>query len=110
MPYKLTLAASLALQTLHMDNVFKRGVETVEQEEFVTGLDQSLAMMTQVLNDVLDFGRMEVGRFSIVKRPFVVQSMIQSILSAFKPTAAARWMVIQTDIQCPPTLVGDAVC
>lgn len=57
----------LAYQNLLGENVFDK--TTPEQKDMVTGLSSSLFTMEKVLNDLLDFNKMEAGRLTWSNRP-----------------------------------------
>ncbi|GAA5849688.1 hypothetical protein JCM8547_000535 [Rhodosporidiobolus lusitaniae] len=85
--------ALLAVQNLSGLNVFdKNGEHGVEFE----ALEGSLHMMSQVLNDVLDFSRMERGGFSSVSRPFSPLACMRSIFVPLRLDAAARGLTLET--------------
>ncbi|ORY85492.1 hypothetical protein BCR37DRAFT_365079 [Protomyces lactucae-debilis] len=70
--------ALLSLQNLVGEEVFK-GM-AVEHVELVDVLQASLGMMEKVLNDVLDFNRMEAGKLMYTLAPFDFGKVIKSVL------------------------------
>jgi signal transduction histidine kinase len=92
-----------------------------ESEELVTALSASLVLMEKgapsrtsptpshagtVLNDVLDFNRMEAGRLVIQNRAFDLHKVFQSIALAFRGPVAARKLQLVADLD--PAI--DAYC
>lgn len=69
-------SALLAVQNLEAVDAIRAG--STHEIEF-TALSGSLNMMSQVLNDVLDFNRMERGGFVSVARPFSLHSLIRAL-------------------------------
>ncbi|GAA5885713.1 hypothetical protein JCM6882_007538 [Rhodosporidiobolus microsporus] len=61
-------------------------------------LQGSLEMMSQVLNDVLDFSRMERGGFSSVSRPFSLHNVMRSIFVPLRLDSAARGLSLETSL------------
>ncbi|SGZ17181.1 BQ5605_C020g09101 [Microbotryum silenes-dioicae] len=59
-------------------------------------LDSSLTAMSQVLNDTLDFTRMERGGFTSVSRPFSLHDVMNSIFGPLKLDAHARGLAFET--------------
>lgn len=60
-------SALLAYQNLLGEKVFSSANE--DQKDMVTGLSSSLFTMEKVLNDLLDFNRMEAGKLTWSNRP-----------------------------------------
>ncbi|BGP39590.1 hypothetical protein JCM10450v2_003558 [Rhodotorula kratochvilovae] len=85
--------ALLAVQNLQGLNVFDKNSEFAIE---YAALEGSLAMMSQVLNDVLDFSRMERGGFSSVSRPFSLHNVMRSIFVPLRLDAAARGLQLDT--------------
>ena len=69
----------LALQTLESDEIFKKTTNMDHEIEY-SALNTSLVMMSKVLNDVLDFNRMESGRLERVYAPFDFHRSLMSLL------------------------------
>ncbi|QRV85043.1 response regulator receiver [Ceratobasidium sp. AG-Ba] len=67
--------ALLAAQNLAGTGAIQR-----EHEIEFNALEGSLNMMSKVLNDVLDFNRMDSGRFETVSKPFAFHAVIRSML------------------------------
>ncbi|GAA6047025.1 hypothetical protein JCM3770_004158 [Rhodotorula araucariae] len=87
--------ALLAVQNLQGLNVFDKNSEFAIE---YAALEGSLAMMSQVLNDVLDFSRMERGGFSSVSRPFSLHNVMRSIFVPLRLDAAARGLQLDTSL------------
>ncbi|KAM0747572.1 hypothetical protein T439DRAFT_383198 [Meredithblackwellia eburnea MCA 4105] len=85
--------AMLAIQNLQASDAFHG--QTEHREEYAA-LDSSLKMMSQVLNDVLDFSRMEKGGFSSVSRPFSLHGVMRSLATPLKLDANARGLELVT--------------
>jgi len=85
--------ALLAVQNLEGANVFDK---SSEQAVEYAALEGSLQMMSQVLNDVLDFSRMERGGFSSVSRPFSLHAVMRSIFVPLKLDTHARGLDLET--------------
>ncbi|KAJ7814065.1 hypothetical protein B0H13DRAFT_2684206 [Mycena leptocephala] len=83
--------AMLAFQLLQSGNAFK--------EDFVSGtevyaLEQGLKMMKTVLNDVLDFEKMDSGHFETIPKPFPLHHSIRTILDQVEVQATARKLIL----------------
>ncbi|ORY88015.1 hypothetical protein BCR35DRAFT_29860 [Leucosporidium creatinivorum] len=79
--------ALLAVQNLQGSEAFDHKSESAIE---YAALEGSLQMMSQVLNDVLDFNRMERGGFSSVSRPFSLHNVIRAICTPVEMESNAR--------------------
>ncbi|CUA78227.1 Autoinducer 2 sensor kinase/phosphatase LuxQ [Vibrio cholerae O1 biovar El Tor str, N16961] [Rhizoctonia solani] len=61
-----------------------------EHDVEFNALEGSLSMMSKVLNDVLDFNRMDSGRFESVSKPYQFHTVMRSMLVPLKLAADAR--------------------
>ncbi|KZV87594.1 hypothetical protein EXIGLDRAFT_723615 [Exidia glandulosa HHB12029] len=75
---------------LATQNMEAGGAVPKAQEIEFRALQGSLGMMSKVLNDVLDFNRMDAGRFESVARPYALHTAIQSMFSPLKLAAEAK--------------------
>ncbi|KAG8761318.1 hypothetical protein FRC11_014076 [Ceratobasidium sp. 423] len=61
-----------------------------EHDVEFNALEGSLSMMSKVLNDVLDFNRMDSGRFESVSKPYPFHTVMRSMLVPLRLAADAR--------------------
>ncbi|KAH8917094.1 hypothetical protein BT69DRAFT_1323821 [Atractiella rhizophila] len=73
--------ALLAVQNMQAAGVFDNLDGSDQNVEFIA-LEGSLVMVQNVLNDVLDFNRMEAGRFATSYNPFSFHKLIKSLLGS----------------------------
>ena len=80
-----------------------------EQREFAGTAHSSAESLLRVLNDVLDFSKVEAGQMKIEARPFDLGTVATNVIDLLKPQAAEknidlalRWSPLN-----PRTLVGD---
>lgn len=85
--------ASLAVQ-----NMEAMGQVQQSNEIEWTALSGSLSMMSKVLNDVLDFDRLDSGRFTTVKTPYNLHQTIRSILVPLGLAAKARGLILTDEL------------
>ncbi|KAG9014389.1 hypothetical protein FRB94_012795 [Tulasnella sp. JGI-2019a] len=85
--------ALLAVQNMEATGVFDED----NNLEF-TALEGSLNMMSKVLNDVLDFNRMDSGRFESVAKPYAFHKVIKSMLVPLHLAADARGQHLQIEL------------
>ncbi len=81
-----------------------------EQKDLVRTITESSHALTAIINDVLDFSKIESGRLELDVEPFdpvaCVQSVVRSIscLSPDKPVE----LIVEVDPRMPRTVLGDA--
>jgi len=81
-----------------------------EQREAVVGIHTAGDSLLEILDDILDFSKLEAGRLSLETIAFSSQTLVDSALSIIGPRAAAKNLEIRNEIEptVPPVLVGDA--
>lgn len=82
---------------LAVQNMQATGLFAPDDIEY-TALEGSLNMMSKVLNDVLDFNRMDSGRFESVSKPYAFHKVIKGMLVPLRMTAAARGQELITEL------------
>ncbi|QRW13620.1 protein-histidine kinase [Ceratobasidium sp. AG-Ba] len=85
--------ALLAAQNLAGTGAIQR-----EHEIEFNALEGSLNMMSKVLNDVLDFNRMDSGRFETVSKPFAFHAVIRSMLVPLGLGASAKGLQLIVEL------------
>lgn len=67
--------------------------------------------INQTVNDLLDFAKLEEGKFEIVEKPFDLRDVLDNISTIFKPQANAKnlKLIIQIPVDTRVNLVADGV-
>ncbi|KAF9269248.1 hypothetical protein L218DRAFT_891404 [Marasmius fiardii PR-910] len=86
-------AALLAVQNIEASGTVSKEVD-IEFDALVG----SLRMMSQVLNDVLDFNKMDSGQFELVNRPYVFHQTMRSMFIPLRLTTAAKGLNLVTNL------------
>ena len=65
--------------------------------------------LLQIINDILNFSRMEAGKLSLDNNPFAVEQLVDKTLDLVFEKAAAKGLTLRADIDptIPKTLLGD---
>ncbi|KAI0339670.1 hypothetical protein BDW22DRAFT_1455391 [Trametopsis cervina] len=83
---------------LAVQNIAASGhIDAAHDIEF-TALEGSLGMMSKVLNDVLDFNRMDSGRFESVAKPYAFHQVMRSLFVPLRLATDARGLEFVTDL------------
>lgn len=82
---------------------------TPEQKEYALIIRKSMDTLLFVMNDILDFTKMESGRMELEEHPFLLEACIADAVDLFRGEAAKRGLelVVDIDPQVPPLIVGD---
>lgn len=82
---------------------------TPEQHEYAMMIRKSMDSLLTVMNDILDFTKMESGRMELEEHPFLLDACIADAVDLFRAEAAKRELelVVDIDPQMPPCLIGD---
>ena len=83
---------------LAVQNMEASGTVARAQEIEFKALEGSLNMMSKVLNDVLDFNRMDSGRFESVSRPYAFHKVMRSLFVPLRLATDARGLSFVTDL------------
>lgn len=82
---------------------------TREQRDNVITMQESGDAMLALLNDILDFEKVEVGRMEMESIPFDLHRLIQSIVTLMSGHAAQKKISLLADLdpQLPKQVIGD---
>ncbi|KAK7685740.1 hypothetical protein QCA50_011086 [Cerrena zonata] len=96
----ISLQVRVPLNTalLAVQNMEASGVIAKTQEIEFKALEGSLSMMSKVLNDVLDFNRMDSGRFESVLKPYTFHQVLRSLFIPLQLATDARGLEFVKDL------------
>ncbi|MEQ9103547.1 MAG: two-component regulator propeller domain-containing protein [Rhodothermales bacterium] len=82
-----------------------------EEREFAEMIKLSSEAMMDVVNQILDFSKLEAGKMEIERVPFVVRDVVQETLDLVLPTAHQKRLELTSvvDSDVPAEWVGDRV-
>ncbi|KAJ8516509.1 hypothetical protein ONZ45_g6212 [Pleurotus djamor] len=83
---------------LAVQNMEASGTVAKAQEIEFKALEGSLSMMSKVLNDVLDFNRMDSGRFESASRPYALHHVMRSLFIPLRLATDARNLELVTHL------------
>jgi len=84
-------------------------VHSSEQEETINNLLFSSEHLLRLVNDVLDFNKMESGQLRLIQAEVNLLELIESIKNQFQAMAEAKGItvVVHIDAAVPPQIMGD---
>lgn len=79
------------------------------QQKFVQTIKVSANSLLNVINDVLDFSKIDAGQLELQKETFLLQSIVDDVVQMLKPLADSKGHELSYDITSvvPKTVVGD---
>ena len=83
---------------------------TDEQRLYVQTIRSSGEALLQIINDVLDYSKIEAQRLTLHPAPFDLEHTIQEVLTLLSPSAQEKGLTLTLDYDLfmPTRLVGDA--
>ncbi len=80
-----------------------------EQREFLDAVSSSADHLLSLLNDLLDFAKIEAGRMDLELTPFSMQDLVHDVVNAMSLRAQAKGLELKNEISTdvPAGLVGD---
>jgi len=81
-----------------------------EQRDYLDTAKSSADSLLRILNDVLDFSKMEAGKLDLAREPIALRSLVEDLIRFFSFGARKKEIALAGDIDpsVPDTLVGDA--
>lgn len=83
---------------------------TREQQSYVAAVKTSGMALTTLIDDILDFARIESGRLDLAPEPFDLADLVEGVVELMAPRAQDRGLEIAAFIESdvPAQVVGDA--
>ncbi|RMF88783.1 MAG: hypothetical protein D6736_09570 [Nitrospinota bacterium] len=80
-----------------------------EQREYLTLVRRSAQALLTLVNDLLDFSKMETGEIRLDPQPFLLRDRLKDTLQPFRPQAQAKGLEFEYTIQpaVPEICIGD---
>lgn len=98
------------LNTISMlAEILQRTSEDPRQEKRLRTLKSAAQHLAELVNDLLDYSRLESGRMPVDRRPFQLRELVESILLRFQPRAEEKGIELRAEVdpRVPAQLLGD---
>jgi signal transduction histidine kinase/CheY-like chemotaxis protein len=91
------------------DLMHERPLDPETQNE-IDVLKKSSGMLLEIVNDILDYSRLESGQVTLSQEPFDLREAIESVAAMIEPLANAKNLAlgVQISSEVPQTIVGDS--
>ncbi len=92
-----------------MSDILEEEILSVGQKECVDAIKISAVNLLSIINDVLDFSKIESGNISFEKSPFMLKELIADIVQTFHYDSIKKQIELNYSIddKTPEVLVGD---
>ncbi len=82
-----------------------------EQQEYAETIAQSAQSLLALINDVLDFSRIEAGKLSIERAPIDLSSLLSEVIQLMRVRAEEKGLQLKLDypVDAPRAFYGDAL-
>lgn len=96
---------------LGMTDLALETAEDEEQRDYLVTVLESAETLLALLNDVLDFSRLEARQIRLVERPFEPAAVVRKVMRSVQSEAARRGLALSWRVapEIPPVLAGDPV-
>jgi signal transduction histidine kinase len=84
---------------------------SAEQRDLTQTIRSSSETLLALLNDVLDFSKIESGRLELDQQPFALRACLESALDLLRPGAVGKGLALRhaIDPSVPEVIIGDAI-
>lgn len=91
--------------------LLEESLETKEQQEFIHIIIKSGDDLLVILNDILDFSRMEAGKIVFENTPFNLRDIVHTTILMMEPKSKQKGIDLKhhIDNKIPEMVVGDSV-
>lgn len=81
-----------------------------KQRDFLEKSNLSSHALLDVINDILDYSKIEAGKFDLENKPFDLKSVLNNIMSLFEFQAVQKGLSIKLDMDVTESImIGDAL-
>jgi len=80
-----------------------------DQSQYLVHVKQSADSLLRMVDDLLDFARLEAGQLKFVKEPFTLQEVLEEVLAGFRYEARQKGLRFEGELDSvlPRQLMGD---
>ena len=93
-----------------MTSLLKRTHLNEQQRLYFDTIDKSASSLLMIIDDILDYTKIEAGRLEIKSRPFSLRETLDSVMVFFEEQAKDKGLEFSLDVadELPDRLVGDS--
>src|SRR5690554_6626378 len=76
----------------------KKEKDPNQQKKFLNNIDSSTSYISRLINDLLDFARLETGKMTIELHEIELSELLEEVVSAFYPIAKAKNIALNLEM------------
>ena len=76
----------------------KKEKDPKQQKKFLNNIDSSTSYISRLINDLLDFARLETGKMTIEQHEIELSELLEEVVSAFYPIAKAKNIALNLEM------------
>lgn len=82
---------------------------SAEQQSYVKAIDTSGKALASLIDEILDFAKIESGRIELLAEPFEISALVEGVAELLAPRAQGKGLEIATALapDLPQSLIGD---
>lgn len=94
-----------------MAQILKQSKLSLEQEEYLDAIVKSATNLMSILNDILEFSKLEAGKVEFHEKPFSINQVVEEIAASVVDKARDKNLEVLSfqDPNIPAEVVGDPV-
>lgn len=91
--------------------LFVAGPSAADHDRYLHMLEASCSGLLALVNDVLDYSKLEAGKLALDERPFNVRDAVHAVIASVRARAELSGLTLHSEIdeRIPPLLSGDAI-
>jgi len=91
-------------------DLMRRTPLTAKQQRYAETMESSARSLLTIIDDILDFSKLEAGKYALRSEAFVVRQQAQDVVELLAPRAHAKELelVLRVDAAVPHSVQGDA--
>jgi PAS domain S-box-containing protein len=92
-----------------MSDLLLDGDLAPDQASYAQAISQSARALMSLIDEILDFSRIEAGKLALVKVPFKISETVENCVALLEPKAVTKGLTVSFSIagDPPPLLSGD---
>jgi signal transduction histidine kinase/DNA-binding NarL/FixJ family response regulator/HPt (histidine-containing phosphotransfer) domain-containing protein len=92
-----------------MTQLLQNSPLTPQQQELINTIGESGEILLKIINDLLDFSKIESGKLELQSRPFNLLTCLEACLDLVRPNAEAKYLDLSytLDPDTPTLIMGD---
>jgi len=85
---------------LGMIELLRTDPAKVDRDRFFTSLDQSARVLLAVVDDLLDYARLESEGMTLEQAPFDLRQLVENVVNLFRGQASASGLTVTLEMSC----------